>query len=439
MILHAADYCETPYWWDHAAPVDLPKTDLRKRVDVVIVGSGYTGLNAALETARAGRDTLVLEAGAPGEGCSTRNGGQVSTGIKPSVATLTRRHGEARARAIHAEGGASLDWIGDFIGREGIDCDFRVSGRYHAAHSPRAYDALVRALATPDSAEDDAAHAVPRADQRTELGSDAYHGGVVYPRHAALHPAKYHRGLLDRALAAGAEIRPRCPALGIEGRPGAFTVATPDGTVEARDVIVATNGHTGRATPWHRRRVIPIGSYIIATEPLSRAVIDDLFPTDRVISDTRKVVYYYRASPDRTRVVFGGRVSSGEADPAVSGPKLHAEMTRLFPQLSGTRISHSWFGTVAYTFDDLMHGGTRDGVHYAMGYCGSGISMASYMGMRTGRRVLGLADGRTAFDGLTFPTRPLYTGTPWFLPAAVAWYRWQDNRAMRRAGHHDRP
>ena len=434
MTLHTEAYRQTPYWWDQVAPLTLPAPTPRRRVDVVIIGSGYTGLNAALETALAGRDTLVLEAGEPGAGCSTRNGGQVSTGIKPSLAALARKHGAARARAIHAEGTASLDWIGDFIRREGIDCDFRVSGRYHAAHSPRAFEALAKSLARPDSGEDDGAYVVARRDQRGELGSDTYHGGVVYPRHAALHPAKYHRGLLDRALAAGAEIHANRAALAIKGQQGRFTVSTADGPVEARDVIVATNGYTGNATPWLRRRVIPIGSYIIATEPLPPAMMDELFPTDRMVSDTRKVVYYYRASPDRTRVIFGGRVSSGETDPGVSGPKLYAEMVRLFPQLSGTRISHSWFGTVAYTFDDLMHTGQQAGVHYAMGYCGSGISMASYLGMRTGRRVLGLADGASAFDDLPFPTRPLYTGRPWFLPAAVAWYRWQDNRAMKTKG-----
>jgi glycine/D-amino acid oxidase-like deaminating enzyme len=193
-------------------------------------------------------------------------------------------------------------------------------------------------------------------------------------------------------------------------------------------VVIASNGYTGAVTPWHRRRVIPIGSYIIATEPIAPDVMDRLFPTNRIVSDTRQVVYYYRVSPDRQRVIFGGRVSQGETDPRASGPLLRAELVRLFPELAKVRISHSWMGMVAYTFDTMAHAGLHDGMHYAMGYCGSGVSMASYLGMRTGQKLLGLKEGRTGFDGAPFQTRPLYFGNPWFLAASVSYYRWRDSR-----------
>jgi len=426
------DCRETPYWWDDAEAPNLPAADLPARADVVVVGSGYTGLNAALVTAKGGRDTLVLDAERAGWGCSSRNGGHISTSIKPTTEELAARFGLDRARAIRAEGTRALDWIEELVRSEGIDCEFRRNGRFHAAHTPDAYEELAHKIDTLGR-EGIEAHMVPRAEQHSELGTDAYYGGVVYPRHAALHPAKYHAGLLRRVLEAGARVAERCPALTVERTGDGFEVTTPKGRVEARNVIVATNGYTGPLVPWLRRRTIPIGSYIIATEPLAPDVMDRLFPTDRTTSDSCRVVYYYRASPDRTRVLFGGRVSSGETDPRVSGPRLHAAMTRIFPELASARVSHSWMGTVAYTFDTLAHCGVQEGVHYATGYCGSGVAMASYLGMRTGQRVLGLAEGRTAFDGLPFPTRPLYTGTPWFLPAVVAWYAWRDRTEIARA------
>jgi glycine/D-amino acid oxidase-like deaminating enzyme len=242
-----------------------------------------------------------------------------------------------------------------------------------------------------------------------------------------LDPARYHQGLLDRALAAGVEVVPHCAVTGIDSAGEGFRLSTARGSLEADDVIVATNGYTGGLTPWQRRRVIPIGSYMIATEPLSEAQMARLMPRDRVHSDTRKMVYYYRASPDRRRVLFGGRVSAGEVDPRRAAPRLHAEMTRIFPELAETRVSHAWMGFVGYTFDKLVHLGRRDGIHFALGYCGSGVSMASYCGARIGQQLLGRAEGRTGFDGLRFSGRPYYWGRPWFLGLAIRFYRWQDS------------
>jgi glycine/D-amino acid oxidase-like deaminating enzyme len=225
---------------------------------------------------------------------------------------------------------------------------------------------------------------VSRSEQHQELGSDAYHGGLLYPRHASVDPARYHRGLLQTAQTAGAIVRGHCAATGITRKSTGFEVATERGTLRAGDVIVATNGYTTGLTPWLQRRIIPIGSYIIATEPLPNDLMDRLSPKDRIASDTRKVVYYYRPSPDRKRILFGGRVSANETDPHISGPRLYEDMCRVYPELRAYRISHSWMGTVAYTFDELARTGVHDGVHYSLGYCGSGVSMESYLGIRAG-------------------------------------------------------
>lgn len=435
----ADNWSQYSYWLDGAPELPPQSDTLPASIDVLIVGSGYTGLNAALETVRAGRSTLVLDAGDPGSGCSTRNGGQISTSIKPSLEMLTRKFGATKALAIRNEGKDALDWIEDRIRAEEIDCDFQRSGRFHAAHSARSYDALAREADALREKEGIPSEIIQRQDQHSELGTDLYHGGVVFPHHASVNPAKYHRGLLNCVREAGAVVIGNSAVTSIERTTAGFDVRAVNGRVRARDVIVATNGYTGALTPWLKRRIIPIGSYIIATEALPEALMTRLFPKNRVISDTRKVVYYFRPSPDRTRILFGGRVSANETDPAVSGPRLHDDMCRIFPELQTYKISHSWMGTVAYSFDELPHTGVNDGVYYAMGYCGTGVSLASYLGMRAGQKLLGLKEGKTAFDDLPFPTRPLYTGTPWFLPPMVAWYRWRDRVQCRRSAGMAKP
>lgn len=301
-------------------------------------------------------------------------------------------------------------------------------GRFHAAHNPVQYEKLAKEVAEQPKGLEVPAEIVPRAEQRRELGTDLYHGGVVFAAHACLDPGRYHLGILERAMAAGVTVATHTPVTGINRTGDGFEVMTRRGQVRARDVIVATNGYTPTATPWQRRRVIPIGSYMIATEALSPDLMDQLMPTGRVVSDSRKVVYYYRPSPDRKSILFGGRVSIAETDTRKSAPKLRRDLIEIFPELEGVKLSHSWMGFVAYTFDNLAHIGVQDGLHYAMGYCGSGVSMASYLGTRVGQKVLGLAEGRTGLDDIRFQTRPLYSGKPWFLAPSVAYYRWRDSR-----------
>jgi glycine/D-amino acid oxidase-like deaminating enzyme len=334
---------------------------------------------------------------------------------------------------MRQEGVNALDWIEELVTNEKLECNFLRAGRFHAAHSRDQYDDLAKDAEKLTKFEKIPTEIVPKAEQRRELGTDMYYGGVVFPRHASVHPAKYHHGLLSRVTEAGATVVSYCEAKAVNKLEKGFEVRTSKGDVVCKDLVVATNGYTTTITPWLRRRVIPIGSYIIATEPIEKGLMDKLFPTNRNITDTCKVVYYYRPSPDRQRILFGGRVSAKETNTASSGPKLHNDLARIFPEISDIKVTHSWFGTVAYTFDELAHTGCQDGIYYSMGYCGSGVSMASYLGMRLGQKVLGLSQGKTAFDDLPFPTKPLYTGNPWFLPAVVSWYRWRDKRQIVNA------
>lgn len=420
------DYKAAPYWWDASPPDTSPGDPLPSETDVAIVGSGYTGLHAALECARAGCATVVIDAEAPGWGCSTRNGGQVSTSIKPTFATLAARHGNETATAILQEGHASLAFLRSFVAEEGLDADLRQVGRFHGAHLATSYDRLARLIEDGEPKRDGGAYMVRRQDVAKELGTNAYFGGAVFPEHCSLDPGKYHRSLLDFCRRAGVQVVPQCRATELERLQVGFRLRTEKGVLKSRQVVLATNGYTGPLSPWHQRRVIPIGSYVIATEPIDPILMGRLFPKDRILSDTRKLVYYYRPSPDRRRILFGGRVSMNETNPDATGPILLKELIRLFPELGPTRISHSWSGTVAYTFDTLMHLGEHDGLFHAMGYCGSGVGMASYLGMKLGRRVAGIKGADTVFDRPKFQTRPFYTGTPWFLAPSVLVYRVRD-------------
>ena len=418
-----SDTCQdAPYWWKQRIPVSDTPT-LPAQADVLVIGSGYTGLHAAIQTARAGMHTVVIDAGQIGQGCSTRNGGQVSTSIKPSFDTLQKKFGTGIATRIFQEGQASLDFTETFISDEAIECDFKVVGRFHGAHSPRQYEQLARLAETVHPVLETGAYVVPKAEQVSELRTDYYHGGIVFPKHASVDPGAYHAGLVHLAKQSGATMIPNCAATALAEDGKEHDVQTVKGRICARHVIVATNGYSGNLLPWLQRRIIPIGSYIIATEELPKEQVDHLFPTDRILSDTRKLVYYYRLSPDRKRVLFGGRVSLRETDPQKSGPILCQDMVAIFPDLKGARIDHSWMGTVGYTFDSLMHAGHHRSVHWAAGYCGSGAGKAGYLGNIIGRQVAGDRTAETVFADIPFRGRPYYRGNPWFLSLSVLWYR----------------
>jgi glycine/D-amino acid oxidase-like deaminating enzyme len=416
----------TPYWQDVTRAPVLEPLPPPSRVDVLIVGAGYTGLSAARETSAAGASTLVLEAGALGAGCSGRNGGQVAHSIKPTLAALKARHGETRARAIIREGFAAVAHLRALATEEGLECDWRAHGCYYGAHTARHFAALARQALNQPRGLEQRISIVTRAEQRREIDSDFYHGGLVYHDDASVDPMRLLLGLLRRAQDRGALVLEHCRVESIVRVPGGFHVASSRGMVAARQVLIATNGYSGPLSPWHRRRVIPIGSYQIATEPLGAARVRELIPQRRNIVDSRRVVVYFRPSPDGERIIFGGRAALAEHDPAACAPRLQAMLTRVFPQLQSVRLTHAWAGWVAYTFDALPHLGGQDGLFHCMGYCGQGVPLAPYFGRRIGQQMMGNQEGRTALDGLAFAARPYYFGAPWFLAPSVLAYRTLD-------------
>ena len=411
-----------PLWMQGAAMAPAASQPLPAEVDVLVVGAGYTALSAARETAAAGRKTLVLEAGPLGSGCSSRNGGQVAYSIKPTFEQLTDKFGAQRAFGICREGLDAVAYL-RALATQDIDCSWRPDGCFFGAHTRKHFAAMVRQAEHQTPGLEQNISVVPKAEQHSEIDSDFYHGGSVYHDDASLDPTRLLLGLHARALAAGAGVICDSRVDALNRTRAGFEVLTARGTVRARQVLLATNGYSGPLSPWHQRRVIPIGSYQIATEPLGKERVRALIPHARNIVDSRHVVVYFRPSADGERIVFGGRAALSEQDPLACVPRLRQMMLRIFPQLRSVGISHAWVGWVAYTFDKLPHLGQQDGLFYSMGYCGQGVPLAPYFGMRIGQQMLGLAQGRTSLDDLPFPTRAYYRGKPWFLAPSVFFYR----------------
>ncbi len=416
----------TPYWWQAAPLAPAEHAPLAPASDVVIVGAGYTGLSAAITLARAGRSVQVLDRQRPGEGASSRNGGITSGNLRPGHAELVRRFGEARADAIQAEAKLAREDLYRFIAEEGIDCDFALVGRFSGAATAAKYEQMAREAERLQRTLGIDSYAVPRAGQRDFVGTDYYRGGTVRMDMGGLHPAKLHAEMLRLASAAGAVVHGECAVTGMTQDGEDHVLQTARGPVRARDVIWGTNGYTDAADRWLRRRLVPVRSRIIATAPLSPNLMATLMPRRMMLSDSRANHYYYRPSPDGTRILFGGRDGTVAGEPAWPTTQLRAAMVGIFPELDGTEITHSWFGNVAMNRDMVPRIFGRGGVRYAAGYCGSGVVWARWAGQKAARQVLGEPEGESALDFRPPAAVPLFNGTSWFMPAVFGWMTAKD-------------
>ncbi|MAL80707.1 MAG: FAD-dependent oxidoreductase [Sneathiella sp.] len=426
------DLISESYW---KQGVDKPAGDqgnLPTECDVAIIGAGFTGLTAALHLARAGRSVTVFEAHDIGHGCSGRSGGMCGPSFhKLGLQGLTKRYGEAKAWEILRESLASLDFFFSFVEAEGIDCDLQLVGRFRGAATAREYNALVKDSTLLADKIGLKFHPVPRDMQKAEIGTDLYHGGVVYERDAGLNPYKLVTGIATRAIVAGAHVFENCAVLGIDHTGSVKTLRTVRGEIRAKTVIIATNGYTGPEFPYFRRRLIPVTAGVVATEDLGIKKIREISPKLRMHGGTHRLVFWYRPTPDGKRMIFGGRVMDRKRRPGPVSNDLMVLARRVFPQLEDARAEYCWHGDVAYTFDHAPHLGEADGIHYAMGYCGSGITRSIYFARQLSRKILGQADDTTAHDDLKFTTLPFYSGNPWFMPFVLRWHALMD----KLAGH----
>ena len=420
------DFKPLPLWWEDYAPAMSAGVDLPKEARVAIVGGGYAGLCTAIELQKHRIDCVVLDAEDPGFGGSTRNGGMVSGGVAVGK-KYTGANSREELEKLYTDASDSFTLIEQMITEHAIDCEWTKSGRFGGAWAKTHFTGMAKKLGPLNEFADSGAYMLPRERQRDEIASDYYHGGMVIGRAAHLHPAKYYKGLLDLAQSKGIPVCGKAAVTKIEKVGAGWRVATSRGVIEAGDVVIATNGYTGSVTPQLQRRVVPVGSYIIATEEMPEELAFSLMPHNKSIYDTRRVLTYYRMSGNRRRLIFGGRAKFSLSGPIETAPILYQHMLDRFPQLAGVKITHAWTGNVAFTFDEVPHMGKMDGLHYALGCNGSGVAMMTYLGTQTARKIAGVANYACAFDREDFPDHPLYKGDPrWLLPVVGPYFRGRD-------------
>lgn len=428
--MFTSDFVERPFWWDDAPPTDSDAAELPDRADVVVVGGGYTGLNAARRLAQEGASVVVLEAEQLGWGASTRNAGHLSSGVNLGKGSssgvrspLERSLTPELLSALREEARDAFGYLESLIADNDLNCQYVRSGRFVGAISGRHFRTLKSKIEAADLGD---SRIVPPGEQHHEIATTAYAGGAVIGLAGQLHPAHFYHGVLSLATKHGARVFGRTPVSRIERRTGqsGFLVHAGGRRIAADHVLLATNGYTGPLDSWLRRRIVPAASYIIVTEPLPEGQLETLIPNFRTVADTRRLLTYFRPTPDRRRILFGGRAILTTKPASEIAGHLYRRLVTIFPGLDGVRISHAWTGKIAFTFDFLPHMGSHEGVTYCAGCNGSGVAMQSYLGYRAAESLLGRPS--SGFWNLEFPTVPFYRGTPWFLPLMTANYAFRD-------------
>jgi glycine/D-amino acid oxidase-like deaminating enzyme len=416
------------YWHTttHMPGEDNTITPLPEKVDVAIIGGGYTGLSAALTLAKRGINVVVLEAETIGWGASSRNGGMVLTGLKLGMRTIQKRYGRELAKRMFQCSLDSINTVEEIVREENIDCGFARRGHLLAANKPQHFDALKEEVEFMEKEFNHKVHLISRENQFEEIGTDLYYGGLVDECSGGLNPAQYVAGLAKAAEKAGAVLHAQARVNQLWRGKNGFVLEMERGSMMAESVLVGTSGYTGNVTKKLQKKIIPIGSFIIATEKLSDELVHKLSPRNRMIFDSRHYLNYFRLWDNR--LIFGGRAAFfPETSKTIqhSAEILRREMIDVYPQLKDVNVEYVWGGTLDFAFDMMTHVGEVDGIYYSLGYAGHGVAMATHMGKTVAEAMIKGNIKEHPFASFDFPGAPLglYNGRPWFLPFAGAWHK----------------
>ncbi len=407
-------------------PDDSNLTPLPENVDVAVIGGGFTGLSAARTLAKRGVKVAVLEAETIGWGASSRNGGMTLTGLKPSMQTVIKRYGRDLAKQLFKISVDSVDTVEQVVKEENIDCGFARYGHLYVASKPRHFDYFQDEVAFMAKEFNHNVRVVPPNELQEEIGSKKYFGGIVDEVSGGLNPAQYVAGLARAAENAGASLHARARVTNLTRRGTRFVIQTQRGNLDAESVLVGTSGYTGSVTKRLQRKIIPIGSFIIATERLTDELARELSPRNRMTFNSMHYLNYFRLWDNR--MIFGGRAAffpENNNTIARSAEILRREMIHVYPQLKNVKVEYVWGGTLDFAFDMMTHVGEMDGIYYSLGYAGHGVAMASHLGITVAEAMMAGNIKEHPFAQFDFPGAPLglYNGFPWFLPLAGMWHK----------------
>ena len=416
------------YWRDTAAAFAGGHTGpVEGHYDVAIIGGGFTGLGAALQLAKAGDKVIVLEADQVGSGASGRNGGHLNNGLAHSFLAAKAELGAERAIALYKAFDDSIDTLERLIAEENIACDFRRCGKLKLASKPGHFEGIARNFEAINREVDPETKLLSATDLKAEIGSP-FHGGMLFKKSAMMHMGRFAAGLATAANRRGAIIVEQAAVTEQVQEAKGYRLTTAKGTLRAEQVLLATGAYTPSAFGYFRRRIIAVGSFIIATRPLTAAEAASVLPGNRTYVNSMNIGNYFRLSPDN-RLIFGGRArfsaTSDQRSDAKSGTILRAAMERMFPQLAGIDIEYCWGGLVDMTADRYPRAGREGGLWYAMGYSGHGAQLSTHLGTIMADAMLGRPD-KNPMKHAPWPVVPGHFGKPWFLPFVGAYYKTLD-------------